>query len=93
MPSEAADMDAPGQPHTAENTVHAGDASAKSKEQVNESADPEKMTSPSATDDKARKAKTPRGPEPFDQADREQMERLLHELRGHLGMPAFLDFE
>lgn len=41
-------------------------------------------------DTKARKPV--RGPEPFDQSEREEMERLLEELRGHLGRLCYLTF-
>lgn len=33
----------------------------------------------------AKTRKPARGPEPFDQSEREEMEHLLEELRGHLG--------
>lgn len=33
-----------------------------------------------------------KGPKPFDQAEREEMENLLHELRGHLGASCVVDW-
>lgn len=38
-----------------------------------------------ATSAQDAKKKPARGPEPFDQSEREEMERMLEELRGHLG--------
>ncbi|KAH9949881.1 phospholipase D [Amylocystis lapponica] len=87
MPSEAGDMDAPGQPHTAENTVHAEEEThGKGKEPTDDATDSTgaRSTPTPGPDEKTRKAKAARGPEPFEQADREEMEHLLHELRGHL---------
>lgn len=51
---------------------------------------PESPTPPNGTKEKEKekdKEKKPaaKGPKPFDQAEREEMENLLNELRGHLG--------
>ncbi|OCH94908.1 phospholipase D [Obba rivulosa] len=91
VPSEAGDQDAPGQPHSAENTVHVEDGTeAKGKERVTDdnttdtrgSSTPTPQTPP-ATDEKGRTKKA-KGVEAFDHAEREEMERLLGEIRGHL---------
>ena len=55
-----------------------------------ESIPPHSTSAPNGTAQAPAPDKTPRkqqnrGVEPFDQAEREAMERLLEELRGHLG--------
>ena len=88
MPSEAADHDAPGQAKTAEPTANTSqDALAREHADDDGSRNmhtplPDSPTPPSGQKDKRPPVK---GPKPFDQAEREEMENLLHELRGHLG--------
>ena len=36
--------------------------------------------------EKDKDRRQPKGPRPFDQAERDEMESILHELRGHLGL-------
>ncbi|PCH39780.1 phospholipase D [Wolfiporia cocos MD-104 SS10] len=92
LPSEAADDDAPGQPHTAENTIHAADyafGAATGREHAAEPPDrysstPTPPTPPPTGTEKEFKRKAARGVEPFDESEREEMEQLLGELRGHL---------
>lgn len=98
MPSESGDRDAPGQPHTLDNTVHSADYAqaaspghhdAPSKEHLNGDAQQPGSNPPTppaaGQDEKSRGRKTSRAAEPFDEAEREEMEHLLQELRGHLG--------
>lgn len=98
MPSESGDQDAPGQLHTSENTVHSADYAqatspgpndASSKEYLNGDAQQpgSNPPTPPATgqDEKTRGRKTSRAAEPFDESEREEMERMLQELCGHLG--------
>ena len=45
--------------------------------------------------EKDKEKRQAKGPKPFDQSEREEMENLLHELRGHLGtfeLPRLLEF-
>lgn len=87
IPSEQGDPLAAG---SANGTTSSLEDSTKAKDSV----DGEKHTTPPATptgpqpgekDARSRK-QSPKGAEPFDQAEREEMERMLEELRGHLGM-------
>ena len=55
-----------------------GDASTHSAQNQNQNV-------PSGSEKETRTRKTSRSAESFDQAEREEMERLLEELRGHLG--------
>lgn len=88
MPSEAGDQDALGQSYKVENAASAADEAVRAKEMnekqstTSSSANPIPPPSFNEKDTRPRKA---RGVEPFDQAEREEMERLLGELRGHLG--------
>ncbi|GBE83213.1 Phospholipase D1 [Sparassis crispa] len=94
LPSETADEEMLGQPHTVENTVHAEDAVSNRvrKEGCDQtdhhlSSSPHPPTPPppvGAAEKEARERKTTKGTEPFDQTDQEEMEQLLGELRGHL---------
>ncbi|TFY61283.1 hypothetical protein EVJ58_g4601 [Rhodofomes roseus] len=96
IPSESRDQDAPGQTPLSETTVHsvdyahldsAGHHDTPSKEHANGDAQTSSnSTTPPATapEDKTRGRKTSRTAEPFDESEREEMEHLLQELRGHL---------
>ena len=92
MPSEAADRDAPGQKKVAERAANASqDALAREGEQADEEGSRTLHTplpdSPTPVPgQKERRSPPSRGPQPFDKSEREEMENLLHELRGHLGM-------
>ena len=94
VPSETGDMGAPGaHPHSSQDSITAVDDTAvKAKEAVegtshsNGSHTAATQSVPPGTEKDARTRKTSRSAEPFDQAEREEMERLLEELRGHLGM-------
>ncbi len=93
LPSETGDLDAP--EHVPSDSENLGDAivdanGPKVKDYVEEHMHEQLVASGSsangtvnAQDPKTRKPA--KGPEPFDQAEREEMERLLEELRGHLG--------
>lgn len=79
--------------------MHEESSATKSRDYV-DGKDPNASIAPTSSEppaqDKGEKAnrarKTSRSPEPFDHAEREEMERLLQELRGHLGMSVlFLD--
>ena len=86
VPSEAGDLGAPSTTDDSESTGGQNSAP-KAKDYVIEEIEhaPSHATNPSsATQDKTRK-QPHRGVEPFDQAEREAMEKLLEELRGHLG--------
>lgn len=92
VPSEAGDRDSPGRPHPAENG-HATDFARNTttgKELNGDASDthpatPTSSTPPTAgTEKDGRGRRAARGVEPFDEADREEMEHLLEELRGHL---------
>jgi phospholipase D1/2 len=66
--------------NSAEETV------AKSKEFADNGVTNGPLSSNGTVNDKEPRArKTSKAVEPFDQAEREEMERLLEELRGHLG--------
>ncbi|GJE88360.1 phospholipase D1 [Phanerochaete sordida] len=95
VPSEVADSGAPGAHSADAVNVHEESGTTKSKDFADSSTSTTTPTTaePPAQDkadkgdkgDKgARTRKTSRSPEPFDQAEREEMERLLGELRGHL---------
>lgn len=91
MPSEAADHEAPGQARIADHYANASqDALAREKEHADDEdsrSTPLPPESPTPPKEKEReKRATSKGPKPFDQAEREEMEALLRELRGHLGM-------
>ncbi|CDO70864.1 hypothetical protein BN946_scf184801.g57 [Trametes cinnabarina] len=81
MPSEAADHDAPGQARIAKQGAYASeDNLAREKEPAD---DNEAGAGPKEKE-KEKQRSTAKGPKPFTQAEREEMESLLHELRGHL---------
>ncbi len=72
---------------TAENAVE--ESVIKGKDYVEGNGDPNTTTSGSGTannEKDTRKRKASGATEPFDQTEREDMEKLLEELRGHLGM-------
>lgn len=92
MPSEAADAEAPGQARVADHYANASqDALAREKEGIDNedtrnSHTPLPPDSPTPVKDKEKgKQSAAKGPQPFDQAEKEEMESLLRELRGHLG--------
>ncbi|OBZ68849.1 hypothetical protein A0H81_11088 [Grifola frondosa] len=93
MPSEAGDVGAPGQAHAAETASGAADnVTARESEHADidgsrTSTTPVPSTPPASgpqTAQKEKQRKPARGSEPFDAADKEEMENLLQELRGHL---------
>ncbi|TBU47403.1 phospholipase D [Dichomitus squalens] len=100
MPSEAADFDAPGQQRIAKQAANASeDELAREKEHLDGDGDsrtlhtPQPPESPSPVQGQSQKDKDKdkdkdkrqnKGPKPFDQSEREEMENLLRELRGHL---------
>ena len=87
-------MGVPGaHPHSSQDSVTAvDDLAAKTKEAVEGTSNSNgahtaaTQSVPLGTEKDTRTRKTSRSAEPFDQAEREEMERLLEELRGHLGM-------
>lgn len=98
MPSELGDRDAIGPPQASENAVQSTDyaqaaspnhSDVPSKEHLNGDAQQPGSNPPTppavGQDEKARGRKPSRAAEPFDEAEREEMEHLLQELRGHLG--------
>ena len=98
MPSEAADHEAPGQARVADHYAHASDDNLAREREHADDYDGSRTSStplpetpppgPAAKDKEKEKEKqrpASKGPKPFDQAEREEMENLLHELRGHLG--------
>ncbi|KAI0324905.1 phospholipase D [Cubamyces sp. BRFM 1775] len=97
MPSEAADHEAPGQARVADHYAHASDDNLAREREHADDYDGSRTSStplpetpppgPAAKDKEKEKEKqrpASKGPKPFDQAEREEMENLLHELRGHL---------
>ena len=94
VPSETGDQLVPGQV-SAETTVVHEETGTKSRDYGENGKESNPPTTPTGTDppvDKGEKGekggrtrKPSRTPEPFDQSEREEMERLLQELRGHLG--------
>ncbi|KAI0366603.1 phospholipase D [Pilatotrama ljubarskyi] len=98
MPSEAADREAPGQARIADQYAHTSeDNLAREKEHADDyeesrtSSIPLPETPPAGQGqqkdkekEKERQRPSSKGPKPFDQAEREEMEHLLQELRGHL---------
>jgi len=93
MPSENIGQGILAPPSTAQNTVHAADyahGTETEKEHGSEKGDPHASTAnpptppPAGAEKETRGRKANRGIEPFDEHDREEMEQLLGELRGHL---------
>ncbi|KAI0647733.1 phospholipase D [Trametes meyenii] len=104
MPSEAADREAPGQARVAEHNAHASeDNLAREREHADDIDESHTSSTPPPLDtstcqkekEKERQRPAAKGPKPFSQAEREEMENLLHELRGHLVLypTRFLDGE
>ena len=90
MPSESADHDALGQAKPVEHAINASqDALAREKDHVDDDSSRNMHTplpdSPTPVPGQKDKRLPAKGPKPFDQTEREEMENLLHELRGHLG--------
>jgi hypothetical protein len=82
---------------SAENTAVYEESTTKSKDHGDSSKESNPPATPTGTEppaDKAEKGtrarKASRALEPFDQSEREEMEHLLEELRGHLGMKTSL---
>ncbi|KAI9061357.1 phospholipase D [Trametes sanguinea] len=98
MPSEAADHDAPGQARIAKQGAYASeDNLAREKEHIDDIEGSRASSTPLPPEtpppgagpkdkekEKEKQRPTAKGPKPFTQAEREEMENLLHELRGHL---------
>lgn len=93
MPSESGDSGVPGQSgNEPEAVAGAEDTVMKSKDFVDNGETHPPATPPAGSSNnnnnnakEPRTRKTSKSIEPFDQAEREEMEHLLHELRGHLG--------
>ncbi|KAI0081599.1 phospholipase D [Panus rudis PR-1116 ss-1] len=86
IPSETADAGAPGQPSSEKTESPGEDPKAKdyAEEQASTStASAQPSNNPPTSEARGRK-QARGGPEPFSQSEREEMERLLEELRGHL---------
>jgi len=81
VPSEVGDENAPGTSKFDVNSASSGCQSAK--EQQNEPVDRKSSIGNGIATPGAKK--TARADDPFEQSEREDMERLLGELRGHLG--------
>lgn len=97
LPSETPDYDGPGQYRSAEQVTRTSrDDLARSRECLDGDGDNHTLytqppESPPAVPNQNQKEKekekrSAKGPKPFDQAEREEMENLLRELRGHLGI-------
>ncbi|KAI0771162.1 phospholipase D [Trametes elegans] len=89
MPSEAADHEAPGQARVADHYAHASeDNLAREREHADDNEESRTSSTPLPPDTKEKEKEKQRpaskGPKPFDQSEREEMENLLSELRGHL---------
>ncbi|KAI0632459.1 phospholipase D [Trametes polyzona] len=98
MPSEAADREAPGQARIADHYAHASeDNLAREREHADDYDESRASSTPLPSEtppsgpkekekekEKEKQRPTSKGPKPFDQAEREEMEHLLQELRGHL---------
>ncbi|KZT64620.1 phospholipase D [Daedalea quercina L-15889] len=94
MPSESVDQDESGQLHTSENAVHAVNYAqaapndTSGKEYVDGDAQPSHSNPPTppaaGPEEKTRGRRASRAADPFDESDKEEMENLLQELRGHL---------
>jgi phospholipase D1/2 len=92
VPSETADQDAPGHDTVAETEepheeTNAGDKGAVADRHEDASTENGRTTSAGhgGSDPEASKRRPARGDEPFEKWEREAMEKLLGEVRGHLG--------
>lgn len=90
IPSETSDNGIPAAQGSQDTMTAVDDPASKSKEHTEGNGDATSHATsthdiPSSTDKETRTRKTSRASEPFDQAEREEMEHLLEELRGHLG--------
>lgn len=87
MPSENGDSGAPGQSSNESSAAAGADESVmKSNDYVdNGETNPPSTPNGPNPEKEPRTRKASKSIEPFDQAEREEMERLLQELRGHLG--------
>lgn len=65
------------------NELDSGDAPRQNKDSGEQSSEPRASTSNLGNDTKARRPA--RGAEPFEKWERDEMEKLLNELNGHLG--------
>jgi phospholipase D1/2 len=93
MPSETADQDAPGHDTVAETEepheeTNAGDKGAVADRHEDTSTENGRTngTGSGGSDPETAKRRPARGDEPFEKWEREAMEKLLGEVRGHLGM-------
>ena len=99
MPSDAQDYDTFVQHRLNEQAIRTSrDELARSREILVSDGDSHTLNtqppdSPPATSgqnhnqkEKEKERRSAKGPKPFDQAEREEMEHVLHELRGHLGI-------
>ena len=90
VPSESGDIGVPGA-HASQDTMTAVEEPVpRTKDYAEPNGDAANHTSPiqnvpGGAEKEARTRKTSRTSEPFDQSERDEMERLLEELRGHLG--------
>lgn len=75
------DEDAPGQTSRPDDATVASEAASGKCQDVAQD-----LSSTAAPEPDAQKRKAARGNEPFEKWEREEMEKLLGELRGHLGM-------
>lgn len=88
IPSETGDSGVPGQSSGEPNAgANADETVLKSKDYADDGEIKPPLTPNGKENEKEPRArKASKSIEPFDQAEREEMERLLEELRGHLGM-------
>lgn len=91
MPSEAGDAGAPEEHPADQPDGHGPEPVPKAKDFVEDSTDPNGANNGANAKDQD-KRKPARGPEPFDQSERDEMERLLEEVRGHLGKRGIIQF-
>lgn len=98
MPSEAADREAPGQARVADHYAYTSeDNLAREKEHADDYEESRTSSTPLPSEtpggagqkekekEKEKQRPASKGPKPFEQSERDEMENLLNELRGHLG--------
>ena len=95
MPSESGDYGAPGSQVSQDTMTAVEEPSSRSKDNSEIDGDASSHIAPSQNlptgpEKETRTRKTSRTAEPFEQAEREEMERLLEELRGHVGKCAVI---